>query len=80
MVSILNITNRIRNFVFLSFFYDKRCRPRQGFGSVCIYAIVRNYDGEITVESEQGVGTMFRVMLPVVERDLPAVNETDNGK
>ena len=32
------------------------------------YAIIRNHDGEITVESKEGVGTTFRVMLPVVER------------
>ena len=29
------------------------------------------HDGQITVENEQGVGTSFRVMLPVLERDLP---------
>ncbi|MDE0683149.1 MAG: hypothetical protein OXI63_09565 [Candidatus Poribacteria bacterium] len=39
-----------------------------------IYAIVRNHDGQITVESEQGVGTTFRVMLPVVEKSYPQMD------
>ena len=36
-------------------------------GLSIIYAIVRNHDGEITVASEQDVGTVFRVILPVID-------------
>ena len=59
-----------RQRLFEPFFTTKDADRGTGLGLSIIYAIVRNHDGEITVESEQGVGTTFRVMLPVVERDL----------
>ena len=55
----------IRQRLFEHFFTTKDAD--QGTGLSIIYAIVRNHDGEITVESELGVGTTFRVMLPVVD-------------
>ena len=60
-----------RQRLFEPFFTTKDADRGTGLGLSIIYAIVRNHDGEITVESEQGVGTTFRVMLPVVERNLP---------
>ena len=56
--------------LFEPFFITKDADRDTGLGLSIIYAIVRNHHGQIAVESEQGVGTMFRVMLPVVEREL----------
>ena len=50
-----------------------------GLGLSIIYAIVRNHDGEIAVESEQGVGTTFKVMLPVVEKSYPQMDADGRG-
>lgn len=50
--------------LFEPFFTTKDADRGTGLGLSIIYFIVRNHDGEITVESEQGVGTKFRVMLP----------------
>ena len=59
-----------RQRLFEPFFTTKDADRGTGLGLSIIYAIVRNHDGEIAVESEEGKGTTFRVMLPVVERDL----------
>ena len=57
----------IRQRIFEPFFTTKDADRGTGLGLSIIYAIVRKHDGQITVESEQGVGTMFKVVLPVVE-------------
>lgn len=50
--------------VFWGLFTTKDADQGTGLGLSIIYAIVRNHDGEMAVESERGVGTTFRVMLP----------------
>ena len=60
-----------RQRLFEPFFTTKDADRGTGLGLSITYAIVRNHDGQIAVESEEGAGTMFRVMLPVAERDLP---------
>ncbi len=57
-----------RQHLFEPFFTTKDADRGTGLGLSIIYAIVRNHDGEIAVESDPGVGTAFRVMLPVVEK------------
>ena len=59
----------MRQHLFEPFFTTKDADRGTGLGLSIIYAIVRNHDGEITVESEQGKGTAFRVMLPVEVED-----------
>ena len=68
-----------RQRLFEPFFTTKDADRGTGLGLSIIYAIVRNHDGEITVESEQGVGTTFRVMLPVVEKSYPQMNADGRG-
>ncbi len=63
--------------LFEPFFTTKDADLGTGLGLSIIYAIVRNHDGEITVESEEGVGTTFKVMLPVVDESYPQMNENE---
>ena len=68
-----------RQRLFEPFFTTKDADRGTGLGLSIIYAIVRNHDGEIAVESEQGVGTTFKVLLPVVEESYPQMNADERG-
>ncbi len=48
--------------------YADRDGPRTGFGLAVAYGIVRQHGGMIHCESELGVGTSFKVYLPVAAR------------
>ena len=69
----------IRQRLFEPFFTTKDADRGTGLGLSIIYAIVRNHDGEIAVESEQAVGTMFRVTLPVVEKSYPQMDADEKA-
>lgn len=50
--------------IFDPFFTTKPTRQGTGLGLSISYAIVRRYGGRLTVESQVGIGTCFRVYLP----------------
>ncbi len=57
--------------IFEPFFTTKADRPDApgtGLGLANVYGIVRHAGGDVVVESEVGVGTCFRVCLPIVEQ------------
>ena len=68
-----------RQRLFEPFFMTKDADRGTGLGLSIIYAIVRNHDGEIAVESEEGVGTTFRVMLPVLGESYPQMNADEKA-
>ncbi|HEY3277141.1 MAG TPA: response regulator [Syntrophorhabdaceae bacterium] len=50
--------------VFEPFFTTREPGKGSGMGLAVVYGIVRDLQGTVTVESEQGVGSTFRVFLP----------------
>ena len=53
--------------IFDPFFTTKRVGEGTGLGLSIAYQIVRNHGGDLTVESEVGRGTIFRVELPAAD-------------
>ncbi len=57
-------------------FYTTKGVKGTGLGLSVSYGIVKNYNGEIRVESEQGGGTTFTIQLPVVSDKVFQVIQT----
>ncbi len=59
-------------FIFDPYFSTKAMGRRKGMGLglTTTYSIINRHDGDITVDSVEGVGTTFTINLPAHERDI----------
>jgi len=72
----IGIPASLQRRIFDPFFTTKAPGVGMGLGLAISHQIVRSMDGEIGVESQPGVGTIFRVTLPIAaERTADAVAE-----
>lgn len=64
--------------IFDPFFTTKTIGEGTGLGLFVVQSVIDKYEGAITVESEIGVGSCFKVYLPLIEEDELNVNNKDN--
>ena len=61
----VGMTPEIQARIFDPFFTTKAVGEGTGLGLAIVYGIINDHNGTITVESTPGVGTEFRITLPV---------------
>jgi PAS domain S-box-containing protein len=65
------ISRQILDKIYDPFFTTKRPGGGSGLGLTICLAVIKDHGGRIEVESTEGAGTMFRVLLPVIAESVP---------
>jgi two-component system, cell cycle sensor histidine kinase and response regulator CckA len=67
--------------VFEPFFTTKSVNKGTGLGLSVVHGIIKSFQGEITVESQPGKGSLFSIYLPVINNiTLEAIEEKSCAK
>lgn len=60
------MTQEVATRAFEPFFSTKKTKENAGLGLSTVYAIVKQHNGHVTIDSQPGHGTVVKIFLPVV--------------
>ena len=78
----VGMAREVIDHIFEPFFTTKAIGKGTGLGLAAVYGTVQSHKGEVYVQSEPGVGSVFKIYLPVIEDeagDIACSAETVGG-
>ena len=63
----IGMSMQVQEKLFEPFFTTKKIGKGTGLGVSISYGIVKDYNGSIEIDSQQGRGTTFTLMFPAVQ-------------